>query len=157
MLSGDRLFCLFIEDYLVGDQFSDWPLHITLVPWFRTDVAKDILISDANKLLAEHKTFKLTVKGEDKFGKRKSKLVNLIEDNSELIPLEKDLRQLLKGYSSWIVDESTRQKLNFRPHISVQKSERVYEGDELKINAVYLVEQKGKYKEVAAVIKLKND
>jgi len=42
MVPGDKLICLFIDDYSIGDKFSEWPLHITIIPWFRKDYLTEL-------------------------------------------------------------------------------------------------------------------
>lgn len=154
MLPGDRLLCAFLENRSAGETFTDWPLHVTIIPWFRAEVASDELANIIKQKLASMSSFMYTVAGEAGFGYKGRKLVNLIVQPSPLDSIEKYVRSVLHEQRAWIVDETTEATRTFRPHITSLKTGRVHEGDSLLCDTLYIVEQKGEYKEIVSRIDL---
>jgi len=154
MIPGDRLICAFIENRPNGDTFMEWPLHATIVPWFRLDMATSELATKIMQKLSAIEPFMVTVGGEAGFGHRGRKVVNLIETPSPLETIERLARRLLHDHDAWLVDETTKRQHGFRPHVTRQKSGRVQEGGTFTIENLYIVEQKGEYKEVVGRIDL---
>lgn len=157
MLPKDRLVCALVEDKPINAKFEDWPLHVTILPWFRSKQTSPNLISGLEKELSDIKPFESVVGASDKFGYRKDKLVNLIELPSIFLNVEKVVRQFIKKEASWLVDESTRKRHEYRPHVTIQKTTHLSEGDKFNTNNLYLVEQKGRYKEIVGVVKLAHE
>ena len=153
MIPGDRLLCVLVRPLEQGAEFKDWPLHITIVPWFRTDTSTETLAGELRQALQEQKPFLITVDGEAHFGRRR-KPVNLIMLPSPLTDLETAARQLLRSHDAWMVDETTKVKRPFRPHITAQKSVQPREGDRIMCDNLYIIEQKGDHKEVVVCIQL---
>lgn len=154
MVPGDRLVVVFVEQKQVGDTFKTWPLHITIVPWFRAETSSDELAAEICEGLADLEPFKAIVAGTAGFGRGGRKPVNLIQEPTFLSEVEQTVRNVLKRCASWLVDETTKIKRTFRPHVTHQGAEQVYEGDILMINRLYIIEQKGGYKEIAATVSL---
>ncbi len=154
MVPDDRLVCALVRPLAVGDIFQDWPLHITIVPWFRSQTPPLELARLLQQQLVGIEPFRVDVDGEAAFGYRGRKQVNLITLPSPIIAMEEQIRRVLKSRSSWIVDESTKKLRSFRPHITFQRTERLHAGDSFQCGEVYIIEQKGGHKVVAAVITL---
>jgi hypothetical protein len=137
MLPGDRLIVAFLEEHTEGHTFEDWPLHITIVPWFRNEVpTEDISIEAAN------------------FGRNGQKAVELVRTPTPLMAIERLVRRYLHRQGSWIVDETTRVQRSFRPHITRQATEQAKPQQQFYIPILCIVEQRGDYKEITAVIHL---
>jgi 2'-5' RNA ligase len=153
---GDRLICIFIEPVQPGLRFVEWPLHITLIPWFRAKLSSDELAEAIRQKLQAVNSFTLTVSEDAHFGYRGQKIVSLIQLPSPLEAIALKLRQILKTQKAWLVDESTKAVFSFRPHITVQGNKRLSKGDSFMCHMVAIVEQKGDYKEVVAEVELKN-
>lgn len=143
----------FVKPMEVGSRFKDWPLHITIVPWFRTDISSEELVSELVSKLADIKPFEARVGKETHFGGWR-KLVNLIMQPSPLAQIERIVRTTLKSHDAWLVDESTKKQRPYRPHITAQLEGRVYEGDRIAIGKLYIVMQKGDYKIIESEIRV---
>ena len=157
MRPGDRLVCAFIPPKSLGFNFKDWPLHITIVPWFRSEISTEEL---AHKLRLDLSKFDpiVVVMGEStNFGYNKNKEVNLVSLPSELMQLEKLVRKQIKSQKVWIADESTKIRRPFTPHVTAQKNHRLKLGDKFMCDELYIIEQYGDYKLVSAVVGLDND
>ncbi len=154
MQPGDRLVCVLVTQLANGAVFSQWPLHITLVPWFRSEVSSELLVELFSESLEDVQPFEVEVAGEATFGYRGRKTVSLIKQPSPLEEIEGRVRHILKTNSSWIVDESTKATRSFRPHVTFQKNECLHEGDRFVCDQLYIIEQKGDHKLVAGTVGL---
>jgi 2'-5' RNA ligase len=129
MIPGDRLLCAFTEPLHVGDTFPHWPLHVTIIPWFRTDISSDDFGRSLSRRLSPLQPFRVMVDSETRMGHNKT--VNLLKTPSPLENVEHQARILLREHDAWMVDESTIKRRDFKPHITAQKDARVHEGDTL--------------------------
>jgi 2'-5' RNA ligase len=137
----------------MGEEFKAWPPHITIVPWFRSDMTTKQVAAELESELAEIFPFEVEAGEELPFGNRK-KPANVITLPSPLTKAESIIRSYLKSHGAWLVDESTRRRSKFRPHITVQPTGRVKEGQIVKIKRLYVVAQCGDFKQIEEVIKL---
>jgi 2'-5' RNA ligase len=153
MLPGDRLICAFVKTQLPGSTFTDWPLHITIVPWFRIDITSQQLAKQLKEHYINSNAFKVTVLGETQFGYRKTKVINLL-DTPELMQLEGQTRRLLHAHKAWVVDEADKTRRGFRPHVTALSAGRVYEGDSFGCDRLYIISQHGGFKQIDNVIML---
>lgn len=154
MIPGDRLVCVFAEPHEPGDCFLTWPLHITVVPWFRAEIGSDALAAAIGKHVASITPFVVTMGSEAHFGRQGRKLVSLVELPSPLETLERQVRAVLRTYDAWIVDETTKRRQPFRPHVTAQGDERLFHGDSFVCDQLYIVEQLGGTKTVAGAVRL---
>lgn len=153
MLPGDRLVCAFVSDREVGNIFRDWPLHITIVPWFRAEVTTEKLAQKLRSGIQNVGSITVDIGPEARFGGRR-KLVNLVQAPSPLEDIEKTVRHVLRGEDAWIVDETTKKRSPFRPHVTAQSSDRLHESDSFVCSYIYIIEQKGDCKKVTGRIHL---
>ncbi len=153
MQKGDRLLCAFIKPQDQGYTFSDWPLHVTLIPWFRLDLSSNTLATELRDGFIGSKTFQVNVQGEANFGYKKRKQVNLAL-SPDLMKLEGQSRRMLHRHHAWVVDEADHTRRGYHPHVTVQKNSRLQEGDIFKCDKLYIVEQRVEYKEVVAIVEL---
>jgi 2'-5' RNA ligase len=151
MLPGDRLICAFVKTQLPGSTFTDWPLHITIVPWFRLDTASQQLAKQLKEHYINSGGFKVAVLDEAQFGYKKTKVVNLVAA-SELMKLEGQTRRLLHTHKAWVVDEADKTRRGFRPHVTVLGIDRVHKGDRFDCDYLYIVSQHGDFKQIDSVI-----
>lgn len=147
MQPGDRLVCALIEQKPVGYRFKQWPLHITIVPWFRLAAESSQIATGLKQSLVGSKAFRATVGKKDQFGYKKRKQVNLVVA-PELMRLEGQTRRFLHSHKAWVVDEADKTRRSFRPHITAQSDEQAHEGDSFRCDRVYVVVQRGEYKEI---------
>lgn len=152
MQPGDRLLCAFVEQPDQSAQFTEWPLHVTIMPWFRTEISSDQLADELCDCLCEFKPFQVVMSDETKFGH--DKIVNLVAQPTLLMEVEEQTRAVIKRHTAWLVDETTKRRREYSPHVTAQKEERLYRGDTFICNAIYIVEQKGSHKISVAKIEL---
>jgi 2'-5' RNA ligase len=153
MQPGDRLICVFIAPLPVGARFLNWPLHITIVPWFRLDMPSLELAAYLHGYYIGTGPFTFDVVGEALFGYKKRKSVSLV-DAPSLYRLEGQTRRALHARQAWIVDEADKTRRHFRPHVTAQASGHAHVGDVFLCNRVSIVRQLGGSKLVDAEVLL---
>lgn len=154
MLPGDRLVCVLVEHQEVGRQFTDWLLHVTVVPWFRLGQPSEQIVAGLERALAAIQPFDARADVTAKFGPKKNRPARLVGPTKPFEEVENKVRNYLHKKRAWLVDETTKKSRQFRPHVTVQKSGELKEGETFKVFALYIVEQKGDYKEIVAEITL---
>lgn len=152
MRPGDRLVCAFVEPQPVGTRFTDWLLHVTIVPWFRLGTGSAALAADLQRALAGVGPFDVRIAGTEPFGHKGRRTASVPADPAPFAESEKRVRALLKAQNAWLIDETTKQRWPYRPHVTFQKSGHLNPGDGFHCDRLYLIEQNGDHKEVAAMI-----
>jgi len=146
MLPGDRLACLLIDPLKTGDRFLHWPLHVTIVAWFRLDDSSEQLGRGFARALRPVRPFTVRAGYEAHFGPR-GRLVRLLETSPELTEVEQKVRAYLHKKRAWLVDETTKRHYDFRPHVTAQAGRRLPSGAIVECDRLYIVEQKGDYRQ----------
>jgi 2'-5' RNA ligase len=120
---------------------SDWPLHITLLGNFNTEIneGESKLIETLSNYAKEIKPFDLRVGEEALFGPNKDILVNTMELNKEIMDLHENLKRLIDSVGA-IYDSPQYIGKNYRPHATVQNTDRVYQNEIVRINSLSLVD-----------------
>lgn len=152
MLPDDRLICAFVEPQAVGGRFSGWPLHVTIVPWFRLDEQSEVIAHDLRRELRHVVPFMAIADGEAMFGPHKSRRVRLMQPVLAFKTPEQKVRGYLRKKHAWLVDETTKQHHEFVPHVTDQIDARLQEGHTFWCDRLYIVEQKGGRKEIVGEI-----
>ena len=153
MQPGDRHVCAFVDPVQVGHKFSKWLLHVTIVPWFRLPDSNEAVAEGLNEALKLIASFRAQVGEKARFGKKKRR-VNLIKEPVTFTEIELKVRDYFHHKKAWLVDETTKRQRQFRPHITFQDDKHLNSGDEITVESIYIVEQKGQHKEVVAQITL---
>ncbi len=144
---------MFTENLEVGHTFKKWPLHLTLIAWFRLDKAE--VEQDLTSEFAMYKPIHIEAIEEGRsFGHQPGKHATVLTQDLALMTLEKTLRKYLKSRDAWLVDETTKLPRQFMPHITVQGKSKVHQGDHFVFDYVYVVKQLGDSKLIEAAIKL---
>jgi 2'-5' RNA ligase len=152
MQPGDRLVCALVAPMREGQEFKDWPLHVTIVPWFRTDASPSQLVKEFEQAVDGVKAFMVVMDGEARFGR--NKLVNLVAPPTPLIDIESRIRSVLVSHQAWVVDQTTKSKRPYRPHVTAQKEQRLHQGESFICEELYIISQMGGYKEVVGKLGL---
>jgi 2'-5' RNA ligase len=153
MLPGDRLICAFVKTQSVNAVFKEWPLHITIVPWFRLAKPSSKLAEELQEHYVGSRGFRVTVLNQAQFGYKKRKTVHLVAA-TELMKLESQTRRLLQSHKAWIVDEADKTRNGFRPHVTVLNTGNLREGSSFQCDRIYIVSQHGSFKQIDSVIRL---
>jgi 2'-5' RNA ligase len=154
MLPGDRLICGFVEPQQVGATFQKWLLHITIVPWFRLCDGSQTISEGLERALSAIEPFDVVTGGGALFGPHKNRPAVLIQTPTPLNEIEQKIRSYFHKKRAWLVDETTKRQHVFRPHITVQDENSVGQGHTFRCGRLYIVEQKGDYKEIVSEVRL---
>jgi 2'-5' RNA ligase len=154
MLPGDRLICGFVERLELGFQFKTWPLHITVVPWFRLDAPSDAMAQGLEQALHTIRPFEATGADQTMFGPRRQRPATLLQQPTPFSDIEQKVRTYLHKKRAWLVDETTKLRREYRPHVTAQRERRLEQGTVFQCERLYIVEQKGDHKEVVGVVNL---
>src|SRR5579863_241943 len=122
-----------LESCELGQEFEEWPLHVTILPWFpATDEAKldEILGSFARRL----KPFFIEVGGVENFGAKKEVAVNIVKPNRTLIALHKRVRKTLDE-ANMAVHQRDFVGSNYRAHITQQLHAKTHEGEKYQVES----------------------
>ncbi len=125
----------------VGDSFlvPDWPPHITVLPPFLTAAATSD-IAAAIAMAAADRAFVTATAGTDElFGRRADIPVTVIVENEALTGLHRTLLAAVRPFAA-SPDEPAFTGPGFRAHVTVKRSGRVHQGDELVLTQIALVD-----------------
>jgi len=150
---GDRLVCAFIEPLPVDREFKKWYLHVTIVAWFRLEDSSESLAEGFQKALTPIQPFEAKIGPEMKLRSKRHRGANQLE-TSYFTDIEPRVRIYLHKKRAWIVDETTKRRYPYRPHVTFQGDDRLHEGDSFYCDLLYIVEQKGDYKIIEAEVLL---
>lgn len=154
MQPGDRLICAFTKSHAVSERFSRWYLHVTIVPWFRLADASEQIAQSLTEALSQLKPFEAAGEEIAPFRSRRNKPVRLLRQPSPFMEIEQKVRSYLHKKRAWLVDETTKKRQEFRPHVTAQDDAAFEEREKFSVDRIYIVEQKGEYKEIVAEVPL---
>jgi 2'-5' RNA ligase len=124
-----------------GDSFAvkDWPLHITVLAPFQTDVSPSE-IADVIAAAASAQTALTVIAGrEEMFGRREDVPVTVIVENQALTILHRTLVDAVRPFAA-APDEPAFTGPDFRAHVTTKHHGRVHEGDRLSLTQIALVD-----------------
>ncbi|WP_022890826.1 2'-5' RNA ligase family protein [Agromyces italicus] len=123
----------------VGDEFTvaQWPLHVTLVEPFETELDADALCTAiaAGAESSGVRPITVTVGDDAMFGPRRDILVSLVRDGGEIATLRVEAIAALRAEGV----ELRRVRSDFRPHVTAKRHWRVHRGDRLELGTLALV------------------
>jgi hypothetical protein len=135
---AEQLIVVLLEPLIPGEDFINWVLHITIVPWFGVESDQE---PNLDKLLSaianRHSAIDLTVGNLEVFGKL---TVNLINPSSGLVALHNDVLTTLEN-NQFIINQKTYTGTNYRAHVTHQKHASKKSGDKLRITKFALIAQ----------------
>lgn len=136
---NEHVIAIMLEPVMQGYEFVDWPLHITLASWFpcSDEQRLDEILEQITK---RHQPFNATVGEVADFGTKSYVPVNLVNENSELENLHRDIFNSLEqnGFS---VHQKDFMGDGYKAHITQQKQGHMNSGDKLDISSFTAVKQ----------------
>ena len=124
-----------LEPVELGTQFTMWPLHMTLLPWFNAPSA-EVVRKELVRALEAIKSLSLKIGEKEFFGQRKLP-VRLVVNTSELQNLHSALLKMVDE-NGWNL-QGRYTGGHFKPHVT-NKSGKQAE-DELRVYSVYVFEK----------------
>jgi 2'-5' RNA ligase len=125
----------------VGDRFAvhEWPLHVTVLPPFKTDAAGTEIGDAIRSVASELPTLRMVAAGDELFGRRHDIPVTLLSENEQLTTLHHALRAAVRPFAAQ-PDEPAFTSAGFRPHVTVKSHARVHEGDTFTLSQLAVVD-----------------
>ena len=129
------------EDRPVGAQFasSSWPLHSTIADTFAIDWDAPTMVEKLTELLKNHKQATSVTEDDRFFGENGQVQVALLQKTDSLVKLHYDVIKLLEQ-GGWKPNDPQFAKEGFLPHSTVQSHGRLNKGDEIKFNALSIID-----------------
>lgn len=126
-----------IEPLHKGAEFTAWPLHLTIIPWFSgTDNGA---VKAIKTVVRQTQPFTVKAGGKDFFGPKKDKPVRLMQHSSGLYELHNDLLDGLSEHGFVLASASYTGK-DYRPHVTDKHNSGLETGMRLLIDRVELIE-----------------
>ena len=154
MRPGDRLIVCFVSPLTVGQKFASWPLHLTIVPWFRLEESSEMIADGLARALHNIELFTVKGDGEAMFGPKKTRKVRLVVQTEPLNSIEAKVRNYFHKKRAWLVDETTKKHHDFRPHVTEQAGASLRKGEEFSCSILSIVEQLGNKKQIVREVRL---
>lgn len=125
----------------VGTQFaaSSWPLHSTIADTFAIDWDVPTMVEKLTELLKNHEQAISVAEDDRLFGDQGQVRVALLKKTDSLVKLHYDVIELLEQ-GGWKPNDPQFAKEGFLPHSTVQPHGRLNKGDEVKFNALSIVD-----------------
>ena len=131
---------IFLDQPPLSDNFQPGLPHLTIVPWFVSEVADDKLVSSFRQNFKGQAGFNLLSGKIVKFGPRKNVSVNLIRYSEQLTALHQKALQWIEALGGRWAIKTPYVGNNFVPHIRRRRGTRLKEGETLVVKDLYLVE-----------------
>lgn len=138
-LDPSYLLAYFMAEQQPGDEFTNWPLHITIIPWFRVNNIEqvDTGLQTVAERTGPFRPFRVCGQGQAQFGDYQ---VRLIEPVSLMKAIHQQIYQLLQNKQARFI--STRFfGDNYVPHISHQSGSSFGHGQVALISGFYLLKR----------------
>lgn len=148
-----RLVCAFVSSQEVGERFkfTDWPLHATVVPWFRLKAPEEQFNSSLQETLTNQPAFTAHVSSQQRtrYGSRR---VTLLERN-EWQSLHEAVFSVVAQHAGVI---ATKLFIGtyYRPHVTFQRSGHLNPGEEFLCDNLYVVQREGGHREIVSKLAL---
>lgn len=137
---GDRVIVSLLQPLARGERFGKWPLHLTLMPWFRTSLGGYELQKVIAQSLEGIGPFSATMAGTDKFGFRDQVPVRVVEAPNLFEEVHQHLLQTFQAHPEIRILDTEHTGKNFRAHVTLHGYEPLREGDIIACNDIQIVQ-----------------
>lgn len=134
----EYILAFFLDPQEQGEQFIKWPLHITLVPWFRSEFGTQRLWKDINAITSGIKWFPARGIARSLFGRRGDVAVTEVV-SSQLHDLHRALMTIFDN-DAYNMTAADHTGVNYSPHVTKKGSAELKPGHEVVVDSVYLIE-----------------
>jgi 2'-5' RNA ligase len=128
-----------VKDLEVGATFKPTARHLTIIPWFVTDLSNDKVIKSFQGQFPGQKPFSITIGEHTEFKNERKIAINLILTSSELQNLHKEALDWFSFLDARWAVKSPYVGEQYIPHIRRRSGQNLSEGDSLEITSLSLV------------------
>lgn len=128
-----------LHELAIGDAFpvADWPLHVTLVEPFPTELATGAIAALVGTALGDASAVTATAGARAGFGRRGDVPVTLVGDDDGTLAAMR--RRVLDALREADVDVA-RARLDYRPHVTAMPHGEVEPGTTVRLEQVALID-----------------
>lgn len=141
MTEGSLILVAMVDPAAVPERFrrrrSEWPLHVTILPWF-TVPDEALFIDFLEKHLPSEQSFMATVGADADFGANGEISVSLIENRQPFAVLHNYVFEAVKDHGGGMM-ANTWIGASYRPHVTHQGDNRLHKGDAFAVSSLTLV------------------
>ncbi|HET9850327.1 MAG TPA: 2'-5' RNA ligase family protein [Candidatus Saccharimonadales bacterium] len=131
---------IFLNDLAVGQVFQPGLLHVTIMPWFVTELAEEQILESFKKQFSKTPSFELEIGKTVKFGPRKNVSVSLIRYEPRLSKLHQLSLEWLESLGGrWAVKNPYTAE-QYTPHIRHRRGKPISAGQQIAVDSLYLIE-----------------
>jgi 2'-5' RNA ligase len=125
-----------------GDEFTvaDWPLHVTLVEPFATELTAEAVAHVLGPIASGTSVVEAAAGDEAMFGRRRDVPVTLVRDAGELEALRKRAFEGLRTAGVHVDVDPSRKE--FRPHVTRKRHGRLRPGDRVELETLALIDMR---------------
>jgi 2'-5' RNA ligase len=129
-----------LKDLAVGNTFKPDLLHLTIVPWFVTELDDEEVIKSFSERFSNDKALDVTIGEEGEFKNKRKILVNFVKPSLDILSLHtKALEWLEELETRWAV-KNPHVGPEYIPHVRRRAgSHNLSEGEALHISSLSLV------------------
>ena len=128
-----------LDDLPIGATFSPSALHLTIVPWFVTDVDEASLTQSFYKQFTRQEKIEISVGEIGEFNHKRKIPISFIESNDKLAELhDRSLAWLRSLEARWAV-KTPHVGQDYIPHIRRRPGKNVKAGQKLGIDSLSLI------------------
>ncbi len=135
-LDPSYLLTYFINEKQIDDTFTDWPLHVTIIPWFKVK-AIELVDQALGQIAISHQPITVTGSERDNFGGHD---VCLLEPAELLRGIHKYVYATLQGHGARFISTEFFGD-NYNPHVTTQGDDVFDVGEQTVLNGFYLVKR----------------
>lgn len=136
---GDRVIVSLLQPLARGEQFGKWPLHLTLMPWFRSNLGGFELQKVIATSLEGLEPFSATMGGMAHFGFNDQVPVRVVETPNGFEAIHARLLATFQAHPEIHVLDTEHVGPQFRAHVTVHGYEPLREGDLIACNDLQIV------------------
>jgi 2'-5' RNA ligase len=125
-----------------GDEFTvaDWPLHVTLVEPFATELTAEAVAHVLGPVASGAHVVTAAAGDEAMFGRRRDVPVTLVRDHGELEALRMRALEAIRIAGVHIAVDPSRKE--FRPHVTRKQHGRLRPGDRVVLDTLALIDMR---------------
>lgn len=133
-MTHEYILVALLDDFQPDDSFAQWPLHVTLVPWFKPLDLKQFTKELKGKA-GDYRQITSTVGEQRIWGPH---TVNIIDRVPMLQELHAELLALVRMHGRLLINEQYTGE-NYTPHITHQGAVSAMEGHMVTLGTIYLI------------------
>lgn len=114
---------------------ADWPLHVTVLRPFSTNLSDDELVEKLQDVCARHSPITTEAKSKELFGPENDVSVTELVNTSELQTLHEEISRIFGSD----IEFTAPPYPNYRPHVTDNNGKSIQVGDTVSLTTISLV------------------